>query len=85
MGSSLAPLLANIILTEFECVIVLDLINGGIIKFYKCYVDDTLVLIKPSDISSVLAKFNSFDRNLNFTVDTFPDGLIHFFRHKSLS
>ena len=35
-------------------------------------------MIKPSDISSVLAKFNSFDRNLNFTVDIFPDGLIHF-------
>ena len=43
------------------------------------YVDDTLVLIKPSDISAVLAKLNRrFDRNLKFTVDTFPDGLIHF-------
>ena len=52
--------------------------TGSVIKFYKRYVDDTLILIKPSDISSVLAKFNSFDRNLNFTVDIFPDGLIHF-------
>ena len=52
--------------------------TDGVIKFYKRYVDDTLVLIKPSDISSVLARFNSFDRNLNFTIDTFPDGLIHF-------
>ena len=82
MGSSLAPVLANIILTEFERVIVSDLINDGVIKFYK-HVDDTLVLIKPSDISSVLAKFNSFDCNLNFTVYTFPDGLIHFFRQNS--
>ena len=33
----------------------LDLINNdGVIKFYKLYVDDTLVLIKHSDISSVL-------------------------------
>ena len=86
MGSSLAPVLANIILTEFERIIVSDLINDGAIKFYKRYVDDTLILIKPSDISSVLAKFNSFDRNLNFTVDIFPDGLIDtFFSHKSLS
>ena len=60
------------------------MINGGVIKFYKRYVDDTLVSIKPSDISSVLAKFNSFDRNLNFTVDTFPDGLIHFLDIKVL-
>ena len=57
MGFSLAPVLANIILTEFERVIVSDLINDGVMKFYKRYVDDTLVLIKPSDISSVVAKF----------------------------
>ncbi len=48
------------------------------IKFYKRYVDDTLVLIKPSDIPVVLEKFNSFDPNLKFTVDKFSDGVIHF-------
>jgi hypothetical protein len=78
MGSSLGPVLANIILTEFERLIVSELIADGTIKFYKRYVDDTLVLIKPCNISAVLAKFNSFDPNLNFTVDTFPDGVVHF-------
>ena len=34
--------------------------------------------MKPSNISAVLTKFNSFDPNLNFTVDTFPDGVAHF-------
>ena len=53
MGSSLGPVLANIILTEFEQLILSELIGDGTIKFYKCYVDDTLVLIKPSDISAV--------------------------------
>jgi predicted phosphoribosyltransferase len=67
MGSSLGPVLANIILTEFERLIVSELIADGTIKFYKRYVDDTLVLIKPSNISAVLAKYNSFDPNLNFT------------------
>ena len=33
MGSSLAPVLANIILTELERVIESDLINDGVIKF----------------------------------------------------
>ena len=75
---SIGPVLANIILTEFERVIVSELISDGVIKFYKRYVDETLALIKPSDISAVLAKLNSFDPNLKFTVDTFPDGLIHF-------
>jgi hypothetical protein len=59
MGSSLGPVLANIILTEFERLIVSELIADGTIKFYKRYVDDTLVLIKPSNISTVLAKFNT--------------------------
>ena len=75
MGSSLGPVLANIILTEFERLIVSELIGDGTIKFYKRYVDDTLVLIKPSDISAVLAKFNSFDPNLTFT---FSEGIVHF-------
>ena len=78
MGSSLGPVLANIILTEFERLIVSELIADGTIKFYKRYIDDTLVLIKPSDISAVLAKFNSFDPNLTFTVDTFSEGIVHF-------
>ena len=34
------------------------------IRACRRYVDDTLVLIKPSDIPAVLKKFNSFDKNL---------------------
>ena len=78
MGSALGPVLANIILSEFEKLIVSDLIKSGVIRFYRRYVDDTLVLIKPSDILAVLDKFNSFDKNLQFTVDTFTDNVIHF-------
>ena len=78
MGSCLPPVLANIILTEFEKPIVEDLIKAGTIKFYRRYVDDTLVLIKPCDIPSVLKKFNSFDKNLNLTVDKFENGKVHF-------
>ena len=71
-------MLVNIILTEFERLIVSELIADDTIKFYKRFVHDTLVLIKPSDISAVLAKFNSFDLNLTFTVDTFSEGIVHF-------
>ena len=51
---------------------------SGVIKFYRRYVDDTLVLIKPSDIPEILNKFNTFDKNIQFTIDTFPDNVIHF-------
>ena len=78
MGSALGPVLANIIMTELEKLILPKLIESGIIKFYIRYVDDTLVLIKEDRIEEVLTAFNSFDRNLKFTVDEFDDGLVHF-------
>ena len=71
MGSSLGSVLANIILSEFEDIIVSEPVNSGVIKFYRRYVDDTLLLIRPSDIQFVLDKFKSF-------VDDFPDGNVHF-------
>ena len=76
--SPLGPTLANIIMTEFETVIIKRLINSGIIVFYKRYVDDTLVLAKPTDIKHILNTFNTFDSQIQFTVDQFPDNDIHF-------
>ena len=61
MGGSLGPVLANIILTEFEQIIINPLISSRIIKFYCHYVDDTLLLIKHDDIDMLLHKFHSFD------------------------
>ena len=42
MGSRLAPVLANIILNEFEKAVVDDLVSSGILKFYRRYIDDTI-------------------------------------------
>ena len=50
MGSSLAPLLANIILTEFKKVVVTPLIESGFLIFYCRYVNDKLVLVKEDQI-----------------------------------
>ena len=55
-----------------------DLIKTGIMTFYRRYVDDTPVLMKPKDIPFVLEKFNSFDKNLKFTVNNFENGKNHF-------
>ena len=78
MGSPLGLVLANIILTDFEQAVVSDLLQSDILKFYRRCVDDTLVLVKPTDILTVLNKFNTFDKNLNFTVENFKDGSVHF-------
>ena len=46
MGGSLGPVLANIIMTEFEKVVVENLIKTGTVKLYARYVDDSLLVIK---------------------------------------
>lgn len=78
MGACLGPVLANIIMTELEKVVVNEMIDSGLIKFYARYVDDTLLLVKPQDIDGVLQKFNQFHSNLEFTVDKFENCVPHF-------
>ena len=78
MGSCLGPVLANIIVTELETVIVDKLFRKNFLKFYISYMDDTLALIKESDINTVLHKLNSFHLNLKFTVDKFDDGIVNY-------
>ena len=78
MGGSLGPVLANIIMTQCEKVIVDKLIEDGIIKFYIRYVDDTILVIERTDISCVLNKFNSFHDNFKFTIDTFENCVPYF-------
>ena len=70
MGSSLGPVLANIIIMELENVIVKNLIADGTVAFYARYVDDTLLLIKPENVHKVLMKLRSFHKSLNFTFDS---------------
>ena len=89
--SSLGPLLVNIIVNEMEKTIIKKFIDDKILLFYGCCVDDTLVITKREYLKLVPDDTNSFDRNLNFTFDTFdnvvplflnieihPDGLIFY-------
>ena len=78
MGGSLGPVVANIIMTECEKVIVDKLMKRKVIMFCTRYVDDTLLIIKKRDIKYVLNQFNSFDKNLKFTTDTFENSVLHF-------
>ena len=82
MGSCLSPVLVNIIMTELETVTVDKLFKENLLKFYTCYMDDILALIKESDISTALHKLNSFHPNLKFTVGKFDDGIVHYLDNK---
>ena len=66
-------------------MIVKPLIETSVLKFYCRYVDDTIVLIKKDKIQHALNSFNSFDKNLRFSVNTFDDGNIHFLDIKILN
>jgi hypothetical protein len=78
MCGSLGPVMANIILTEFERIVTNPLISNGIITSYCRYVDNTLLLIKHDDIDFLLNQFHSFDRDIRFTYDVFSDEPPHF-------
>ena len=73
MGSPLGPVVAYIIITELEKIIVKDLVDKSLIKVYMRYVDDTLLLVKEKDIKLIL-----FDKSIKFTIDNFPEGNVHF-------
>ncbi len=75
MGSPLGRTLANIMMTTFEE----EIIDSNIIKFYAYdhYVDDSLVLAKPSDITNILETF--FHPQIQFRFEKFPDNDVHFF------
>ena len=70
MDGSLGPVLANIIMTEFEQETVKKLINQGLIAFYCRYVDDIL-LIKCGTIATISEYFHKFDPDICFTFDLF--------------
>ena len=79
MGSSLGPILGNNIMTELERIIVKDLVNKSLIKVSVWYVDDILLLVKEEDIKFIHKCLYSFDNNIKFTIDNFPDDNVHFF------
>ena len=65
-------------MTELEELKVKPLIESGMIKFYCRYVDDTLLLVKPENIDTIHKIFNTFDKNIQFTVDKFANDVPHF-------
>ena len=63
MGASLGPGLTNNIMTEYEKVIVNQLIENYLVKFCIIYVDDTLLVLRKKDIDIVPNTFYSFNKN----------------------
>ena len=78
MSSSLEPVMANVIMTKLESKVIKPHGKYGTIKFYCRYIDDTLLVVKPQDVSRIHKLWNDFDKNLKFTVDLFENEVHHF-------
>ena len=85
MVSSLTPVLANIILTEFEKVVLTPRMESGILKLYCRYLDDTTVLFREGQICKYLKVFNSSHNDLRFAVDKSENEDAHFLNIKIMN
>ena len=74
----MGPVLANIIMTVIELKIFNPLIDSGKIKFYTRFVDDTLLLAKEKDINNIFNKLKSFHPSLQFRINRYDNGKVHF-------
>ena len=61
MGSPLAPVLANIFMTELEMIASL----GNYLQNWKRFVDDTFTFVLPDKIGYIVNQLNSFDENIH--------------------
>ena len=77
MGSPLAPVLANIIMTELEKTFVQILSTSGMIKFCCRYDDDAFFLVKPADIYCTYTIY-LINFIKTYSVDRFENELSHF-------
>ena len=65
MGSQLGPVIAGIFMIEVETKIIPTVTDR--ISHWRRYVDDTFVFVKKGCVEHVLARLNSFHKNIQFT------------------
>ena len=73
MGSLLGPVLANIFMAELEKNIIPPLSDK---KLWKCYVDDTLAIVKTDAVKNLLPSTNCCHGDIQFTMEMKPNNKI---------
>ena len=77
MGSPISPIVANLYLEDLEINAIQSAQNPP--SFWRRFVDDTLTIIKSSEIDSFLQHLNSIDQTIQFTrEESRPDGSMPF-------
>nr|XP_021206294.2 uncharacterized protein LOC110385892 [Bombyx mori] len=76
MGNPASPVIANIVM-NYVIDQILKILPFGI-HFLKLYVDDTIAAIPESEVNNILELFNSFDNNIQFTMEVEKDDSLSF-------
>ncbi|XP_046626164.1 uncharacterized protein LOC124307959 [Neodiprion virginianus] len=76
MGNPASPVLANIVMNYVLQQIITVLPFN--IAFIKLYVDDTIAAVPETELNRVLELFNSFEENIQFTMEVEQTGCIPF-------
>ena len=76
MGNPLSPILSDIVMDDLELLCISKLKSKPL--FYFRYVDDIVLCIHNNDIENTLNVFNSYDKNLQFTVERSRNNSISF-------
>ncbi|XP_074115123.1 uncharacterized protein LOC141537840 [Cotesia typhae] len=77
MGNPASPAIANVVMNYAISLMILSLLPFDI-PFIKLYVDDTIAAVPEKEVENVLGLFNSFDDNIQFTLETEKENRISF-------
>jgi len=67
MGSSLSPIIADLVMQDLE-VHIWNSLNSSLSIYYR-YVDDILLGAHENDIKYIFNKFNNYHNRLKFTIE----------------
>ena len=77
MGSPISPIVANLYMEDLETKAIQSAQNPP--SFWRRFVDDTLTIMKSSQVESFLNHLNSIDHHIQFTKEeSRPDGSMPF-------
>ena len=67
MGSSISPIIADIVMVDLETEILASF--DFVIPWYFRHLDDTILCVPQDKVDIVLCKFNSYNPRLPFTYE----------------
>ena len=78
MGSKLSGFFSNLFLNELEISVIPKYYKNKKLFFFARYVDDIIMVVKKDCYKEIHKQFNTYSKNLKFTVEKMQDNKINF-------